>query len=769
LVRETIDSGTADTPTGTGELIAGRYRIVRWLGAGGMGSVYRAFDTELGEHVALKMLHRGLSSHALERFRREVKLTRRVVHRNIARMFDIGDHEGERFLTLELIDGAPLSRLLLSPLPWPEVHAIANDICAGLEAVHRAGIVHRDLKPDNVIVAIDGRAVVTDFGIARATDDMSTTQLGTMIGTPTYMAPEQIEGDVVDARADIFSLGVLLFELASCHRPWEASTPLSLAVAITTKPPRSLRTLRADVPANYVAIVEQCLQAEPAKRPTIDEVVRALAAAPPVSEPPMRDSAARIEAVPVRATTIAVRAFDYEPDLRHVAAELIDDIVNTLTRQPGIRVRVSTIEQPRGPVDPQQLGRDLGVEHVVEGSIRRGAGDELRVSARLVGVSDGFQIWAERIVCTERELLLAPHTLTNGIVTALSSRGVAPPRPADPRAAELYLRARAEIRRYWGSHVLTAVKLLEEAAALAPDSVPIHATLALASVRVWVLREDPHLEAAAKRALDRATALDPQRRETWMATALYHMNIGDMRTAAYELGAALARAPMAAAAHDAVGKMLLELGELDEARQRLATAIGLEPERRPMIEAELARVDELGGDHTGAEARIQLLLDDPDPALQQVGMVYFSRTAAWRGDLSQFGASLAKIYDRRGEATHSALAFVSYAVAKGEITRVAWEAQLRDAVANHRPTRARLVWVQILAEVASALGQYDLALEAATWCASSGLFDVLWLRQCPPMRVLATRQPEAVARLAEMIETRAAQMLAAFRRGMSEG
>jgi TolB-like protein len=763
-VRETIDSGTAGTAAGTGELIAGRYRIVRWLGAGGMGSVYSAFDTELGDTVALKMLHRGLSVHALERFRREVKLTRRVQHRNVAKMFDIGEHAGERFLTLELIDGVALSRLLLSAIPWTDALAIAKDICAGLEAVHRTGIIHRDLKPDNVLVATDGRAVVTDFGIARATDDMSTTQQGTLIGTPYYMAPEQIEGQVVDARADIFSLGVVLFELATQQRPWEANTPLSLAVAITTKPPRSLRAMRPDAPGQYVAIVEQCLQPDPDRRPQIDQIVRALAMATPVPEPPSRSSAALIQAAPTRSTTIAVRPFEHEASLAHVAGELVDDIVNALMRQPGVRVRIAS-----DPGDAQQLGRALGVEHVVEGAIRRGTGDELRVSARLVGALDGFQIWSERIACTEGDLLMAPHALTNGIVTALSNRGVSPPRPADPRAAELYLRARGELRRFWGGHVLTAVRLLEEAATLAPDSVPIHATLALASVRVWVMRDEPGFEAAAKRALDRATALDPQRRETWMATALYRLNTGDVMTAAYELGAALSRAPMAAAAHDALGKMLLELGEVGEGRQRLATAMGLEPERGLANEAELARVDELLGDRAEADRRLAMLMRDSDPAIQQVGIVYASRTAAWRGDLSKFASTLETIANRRGEATHTAMAFIVEAVRAGTIERTAWNTELAHAAVSHRPMRARLVWVQILAEVASALGQPALALEATEWCAANGLYDVLWLRHCPPVAAIAAHDPHAFARLRGIVDERAGRMISALRRGLAAG
>ncbi|HEX8115339.1 MAG TPA: serine/threonine-protein kinase, partial [Kofleriaceae bacterium] len=234
-----------------GELIAGRYRIVRWLGAGGMGRVYEALDTELGERVALKMLRGGLSDEAgwsatgwsatIERFRREVKLTRRIQHRNVARMFDIGEHRSDRFLTMELIDGSPLTRELGGEMAWPRLQRLAVQLCAGLAAAHDAGVVHRDLKPDNVMIERGTeRAVIMDFGIARGGDEIGVTQLGALIGTPRYMAPEQLAGDAADHRADLFALGVMLHELATGTRPWPGDSPIAIAVAQATQPPRPI-------------------------------------------------------------------------------------------------------------------------------------------------------------------------------------------------------------------------------------------------------------------------------------------------------------------------------------------------------------------------------------------------------------------------------------------------------------------------------------------------------------------------------------------------
>ncbi|HEX7836728.1 MAG TPA: serine/threonine-protein kinase, partial [Kofleriaceae bacterium] len=221
------------------ELVAGRYRIVRWLGAGSMGRVYEALDTELDERVALKVLRGGLTDEAIERFRREVKLTRRIQHRNVARMFDIGEHRSDKFLTMELIDGAALTRELSGEMAWPRLHSLALQLCAGLAAAHGAGVIHRDLKPDNVMIERGtDRIVITDFGIARGGDEIGVTQIGALIGTPRYMAPEQLAGDEVDHRADLFALGVILYELAPGARPWSGDNPIAIAVAQATLPPR---------------------------------------------------------------------------------------------------------------------------------------------------------------------------------------------------------------------------------------------------------------------------------------------------------------------------------------------------------------------------------------------------------------------------------------------------------------------------------------------------------------------------------------------------
>jgi serine/threonine-protein kinase len=485
------------------EVVAGRYRIVRWLGGGGMGRVYEALDTELGEKVALTVLRAGLSEEAIARFRREVRLTCRIQHKNVARMFDIGEHAGDKFLTMELVDGEPLSRRVGRPMPWPELKALAEQLCEGLAAAHAAGVIHRDLKPDNVLVeAATGRAVITDFGIARSIDDAGVTQVGTVVGTPRYMAPEQLAGKDVDAHADLFSLGVMLFELATGERPWSGDNPISIAVQQATVAPRSLE--QSAVPPAFAASVAACLALDPDQRPASARDVGAAIAAEssaPIAAVPRGDKSKRAPATPEPApqTTLAVLPVTCAPADQYLAEGLREDVTDTLSTTAGLRVRPAAAVSGE---DPREIGQRLAVDHVVVGSLRR-TPTGLRISVRLVGVADGFQIWAHKADVAEAEILAAAEQIAGGIAEALSTRAQAATRPIDPRAVDLYLRARAELRRFWGNHVRDASQLLEQAAEYAPASPQILSALALAKVQTWVMTQQPEREPAARRARPR--------------------------------------------------------------------------------------------------------------------------------------------------------------------------------------------------------------------------------------------------------------------------
>ena len=761
---------TASASMEIAQLVANRYRIVRWLGGGGMGRVYEALDTELDERIALKVLRGGMADDVLERFRREVRLTRRIQHRNVARMFDIGEHDGDRFLTMELIEGDALTRELGRSMPWHRLQSLAVQICDGLAAAHRVGVVHRDLKPDNVIVErTTDRAVITDFGIARSIDDASVTQVGAVIGTPRYMAPEQLAGRGVDARADLFSLGVMLYELASGIRPWSGDSAIAIAVAQATQPARPLAS--SQVPAMFAELVMRCLERDPARRPaTAAELSQAIASAdaggagvtppalpgapPPVSPPTMIPAAVGAG----HETALAVLPLACGPGDEYLADGVLEDLIDTLSSTPTLRVRPAGIVRARVDPDPRELGRQLEVDHVVVGSLRRTPGG-LRLSARLIGVADGFQIWAHRTDCSEAEILTVSEQLGRGIAGALSARATGQTRPTDPRAVELYLRARAELRRFWGSHVQAAAELLEEAAAIAPGSVPIAGALAFASVQAWVMQTDPTLIERARAALERGLALGPP--EAYLASATFRFNTGDSVGGAADLGTALLRAPMLGQAHEMAGRILVEVGEVAQARQHFTTATALDPTRAHLVSADLARLDALEGWWERADRALAVIVADPDRSIAQLGGIFQARLAGWRGDRRLMTTMAETFAPRLGPYAGKLLELASRAAETGSIDRAAWPTFLQVFGGAGRPQRGQLMGLQLLSEIAIVLGNTEAALDTLEAADRMGLIDIVVLDRCPLFdRVLDEPRFQAVrGRVAE----RAALVLAAFR------
>jgi serine/threonine-protein kinase len=247
-----------------GHLFAGRYEIRGLVGRGGMGAVYRARDRELDEEVALKVLEAGETDGAAELLRREIKLARTITHPNVVRAYDFGEADGVRFLTMEYVAGATLRELLdggrLELVPALQ---IAKQICRGLGAVHKAGIVHGDLKPANVVVMTGGTAKLTDFGVARVRRESGTP----FAGTPHYMSPEQVRGSELDERSDLYSTGVVMFEMFTGRRPFESADPLELMRLHLDEPVPNPRLLQPTLPDLLAQAIVACLSKARADRP----------------------------------------------------------------------------------------------------------------------------------------------------------------------------------------------------------------------------------------------------------------------------------------------------------------------------------------------------------------------------------------------------------------------------------------------------------------------------------------------------------------------
>ena len=248
----------------TGSTFAGRYQIIEELGKGGMGKVYRVLDKKLNEEVALKLIRPEVSSdkQTIERFNNELKLARKIAHRNVGKMYELMEDAGTHFITMEYVPGQDLRGLIrqMGRLTTGKAVSIAGQICEGLEEAHRLGVVHRDLKPGNILIDRDGNAKIMDFGIARSLSGKGITGAGVMIGTPEYMSPEQVEGKEVDERSDIYSLGIVLYEMVTGRAPFEGDTPLSIAHKHKYESPVDPKKINPQVPEDVSRLILRCLE-----------------------------------------------------------------------------------------------------------------------------------------------------------------------------------------------------------------------------------------------------------------------------------------------------------------------------------------------------------------------------------------------------------------------------------------------------------------------------------------------------------------------------
>jgi serine/threonine-protein kinase len=760
--------------------IGGRYLILGFLGRGGMGSVYRVRDLVLDETVALKFLRRDLvrDPAMLARFKREVRVARRVTHANVARTFDIGTHEDGAFLTMEYIDGEPLSVLLsisgaLSP---QRVAEIGVAICAGLEAAHKAEVIHRDLKPDNVMVEKSGRVVLTDFGIARAVAGAGPLETSGIAGTPAYMAPEQVEGrSDIDARADLYALGAVLYELATGARAWPGEVALAVASARLVSPPPDPCARSARVPRALGDVILRCLARSPADRfRSAAEVAAALTAtigegvsptaptAPNLASIPAPPPAPGTQAAPSPAPsdkTIAVLPFRNAgaADDAYIAEELTEDLVDTLSTTRGLKVRphgmvMHMAHKAKDGGNPQDLGRALDVEVVVDGSVRR-AGDGARIAVRLISVTEGFQVWAQRFERPARDLLVVSDEVAHAIAEALRVNVAAAPRAAAPDtdAVELYLRARHALRQAWTGFgdLREAVALFERGLARAPDDPGLLSGYAMARARMLNYTREAEGEPEHTRAVvDRAVAAAPHLGEPWLARAtLFHVT-GDWASAVTALRAAIARAPLLLKAREMLGIIQTEIGRVDDGLATLESVHALDPSA-VSVRWELCRAHGLANHFDRAEALLALPVELPSDELNRI--LAQSRMNAWRGEPR---APVLPPHLAAGTGLATPLLRLYAEAARGApfSDRLTAELEgLREAA--RRGSRLRPLLSQCAAELFAWAGDVERALRCASQAIDDGLFDLAWLDRCPVLAPLRAdgRFPALRARLADVV------------------
>jgi eukaryotic-like serine/threonine-protein kinase len=775
-------TATEDAPP----LVAGRYEILGMLGAGGMGTVYRARDRELDEIVALKLLKKELASAAgmLERFRREVKLARRVTHRNVARTFDIGDHAGDRFLTMELIEGEMLGTHLArrGRVPLRDVIRIGVDVCAGLTAAHAAGVLHRDLKPENVILARDGRAVITDFGIARAVaaGEVGRT-MGGIVGTPAYMAPEQVEGATdLDGRTDLYALGAMLFELLSGKAAWPGDSVVAIAAARILRPPPDVRTHVPDLPEAAAQVVLKLMarlrEHRFATAEEAGEAIAALNTGDLPSGPSLNVSRGGTVLLGMATPTTVGRAqrktlavlpllnLGAEDD-EYLAQTLTEDLVDLLSVVPELRVRHSggTARFQAKGRDVREAGRELRVDVVVDGSLRR-VGELVRVSVRLVTVEDGFQLWARRFDGPPAQVLSVADDAASAIANALQTERTAEARPvaSDAEAQDLYLRGRYLLRRGWFEVAREGVKMLRDAHARAPDDIRIAGTYALAVARVLTGGQDYEAVSKLARELaDQTLERDPQQPEARVALGFLHLNDAEGYAAAMQLKKALTLSPNSVEALDAIGRILVEIGRTELGIATLRRALAGDP-NMAQAKQSIARTYALHGDY---EAANEILGPTPEhPGDFAPYYLMKGRIALWRRDLS-IAQELETAMGRPGLSPFSrlTLARLHSFLRAHELTpevRTAMEEAL--PIDKRYAQRRSAFHGQIRIEVKLRAGDIADAMTDLRHTDSNGLLDLVWLDRCPvfdevrslPEFIAVRESTEArVARVARVLDS----------------
>ena len=579
------------------------YRIHGTLGAGGMGEVYRATDTRLGRDVALKVLPPEMANDPdrLARFQREARAVAALNHPNVVTLYSVEEDDGIHFITMELIEGQPLDRLICADgLPADRILEIAGALAEALAAAHEKGIVHRDLKPGNVMVTSEGRVKVLDFGLAKdlgveaasnaTLTSVGHTQAGMVMGTPAYMSPEQVSGRPLDHRSDIFSLGVVLHEMATGHRPFEAASSAELVSAILRDHPPAVTDLRPDLPEDLARVIRRCLEKDPRHRlqtaRDVSNEFRDMARS--ASRPlPVSPSAAR-STIPDSGTAraeegfwVAVLPFKYtgpSPDLIALAEALSEEIITGLSRFSYLRViaRSSTARYAGQSVDVRNAGKELNARYVMEATLRQ-AGSRLRLAVQLLDTASGAHLWAEnyeRTFTPEAIFELQDDLVPRIVSTVADMNGVLPrsmsealrTRPAHHLSPyEAVLRSFGYFERVTADELNEAIAAIEGAVQKAPTYADAWALLALLSVQRYAQGFGPAADSLATGAVAARKAVEaaPANHLAWFSLSQVLFFQKDFRTFRNAADRALALNPMDSNSLALHSEMLAYSGDWD--------------------------------------------------------------------------------------------------------------------------------------------------------------------------------------------------------------